>query len=298
MMNRQIYFDEKELSTGRYYTLEDPSIKTKEGDLYEVEGWIARGGNASIFRGRQRVTGEECAIKFLLRSGSDNFKRFRREIRLLELMKDDHIVQYHGSGLASVKGHWQKVNSSKRRTRLPFIVMELANSNLRSVIRNRRKLLSYEEYAGQFRGLANALALLHTKVNAIHRDIKPENILAMGERWVLSDYGLCTFINPGDEDLTPAGRNPGPRYWLSPEAHNRRLGNGDEISAASDVFQLAAVFWYVATRKHPSGIITREDWIGPDKLFDLLHRSLYHNQTKRPQNGSVFLQELEDALEQ
>ncbi len=61
---------------------------------------------------------------------------------------------------------------------------------------------------------------------------------------MLSDYGLCSYVTPGvDEDLTPDGRNVGPKYWLSPEAHNMRLGCNDDITKASDVFQLAAVFW-------------------------------------------------------
>ena len=96
------------------------------------------------------------------------------------------------------------------------------------------------------------------------------------------------FRNPDEEDLTLEGQNVGPKFWLSPEAHNRRLGCEEEINAASDVFQLAAIFWYVATGRHPTGILTEDDWIGPKKLFSLLHRSLYHDFTKRPQDGQEF----------
>ena len=165
-------------------------------------------------------------------------------------------------------------------------------------MRDEQGPMSYEQYAGQFRGLAGALASLHGNAEAVHRDIKPENILVLGERWLLSDYGLCTLVNPEEEDLTPEGGNVGPKFWLSPEAHNRRLGRGDEICAASDVFQLAAIFWYVVTGRHPCGIVTQEDWTGPDKLFHCLHRSLYHDLSKRPQNGGEFFTELEDALSQ
>ena len=176
--------------------------------------------------------------------------------------------------------------------------MELAERNLQDVLRDEAAPLSYEQYAGQFRGLAGALATLHSF--AVHRDIKPENILVAGERWLLSDYGLCTFVNPKEEDLTPVGevRNIGPKFWLSPEAHNRRLGCGDQINAASDVFQLAAIFWYVATGRHPSGIVTENDWTGPEKLFDVLHKSLFHDCSKRPQNGGEFFTVLADALSQ
>ncbi len=286
MMNN-LYFDPDQLRRGNFFILKS-EIRTDEGDPYELEEWIDRGGNAAVFKGRHRITGDECAIKFLMNSGWRNAKRFLREVKLLKSMHGDHITQYHGAGRVTVRH-----NRASRDQQMPFVVMELADCNLQDVIREEGPL-SYERYAGQFRGLASALAALHDR--AVHRDIKPENILVAGERWLLSDYGLCTFVDPGEEDLTREGQKVGPKFWLSPEAHNRRLGCSDEINPASDVFQLAAIFWYVATGRHPTGILTEDDWIGPKKLFSLLHRSLYHDFTKRPQDGHEFSADLVDAL--
>ena len=291
-MTSQLYFDSRELRKGNFFTLKG-NIRTNEGTLYELEDWIGRGGNASVFKGRERITGAECAIKFLMNTNFRSTKRFLREVRLLQSMRGDHITRYHGTGRIDVRH-----NRATKNNALPFVVMELADCNLQEMMRNEQGPVRYEQYAGQFRGLAGALAFLHDKAKAVHRDIKPENILVLGERWLLSDYGLCTVVNPKEEDLTPEQGNVGPKFWLSPEAHNRRLGCGDEICAASDVFQLAAIFWYVATGRHPCGIVTREDWTGPQKLFHCLHRSLYHDLSKRPQNGREFFTELEDALSQ
>ena len=264
-------------------------IRTDEGHSYDLEDWIGRGGNAAVFRGRQRTTGEECAIKLLMHTGWRNAKRFLREAKLLKAMQGEHITRYYGTGRVTVRR-----SKSPQDEQLPFIAMELADCTLQDVM-HEEGALGYERYAGQFRGLAGALATLH-KHAAVHRDIKPENILVVGERWLLSDYGLCAFVNPDEEDLTSEGQNVGPKFWLSPEARNRRLGHGDEINAASDVFQLAAVFWYVVTGRHPSGILTEDDWTGPEKLFRLLHRSLFHDGTKRPQDGGEFFTDLEEAL--
>ena len=289
-MSDQIYFDSEELRKGNFFSL-NSEIRTKEGYSYELEDWIGRGGNATVFQCRQRATGEECAIKFLMQPNFRKSKRFLREIKLLKSIAGDHTTRYHGTGLVKVKH-----NKDTRYKNLPFVVMELADCNLQDVMRQAKGPLSYERYVGQFRGLAETLASLHNQ--ALHRDIKPENILIVGDRWLLSDYGLCTFVNPDEEDLTVEAQNLGPKYWLSPEAYNRRLGCGDYISAASDVFQLATIFWYVATGRHPSGIVTEEDWKGPKKLFHLLHRSLLHDYTKRPQNGNEFFTELVDVLGQ
>ena len=291
-MNNLLYFDRKDLPQRNFFILKS-EIETEQGYSYDLEDWIGRGGNAAVFRGRQRATDEKCAIKFLMNTSRRNSERFRREVELLKVMQGDHITSYYGTGHVTVRHN--RRNKSSRDKKLPFIVMELADCNLQDVMCKKRAL-GYERYAGQFRGLAGALADLHE--HAVHRDIKPENILIVGERWLLSDYGLCTFVNPGEEDLTSEGENVGPKFWLSPEAHNRRLGRGDEINKASDVFQLAAIFWYVATGRHPSGILTKCDWTGPEKLFRLLHRSLFHDGTKRPQDGHEFFTDLEEALSQ
>lgn len=288
-MTNQIFFSADSRRRGDCFDFNGP-IRSAERRSYELEEWIGRGGNAAVYRCREGRTGDEYAIKFLMRSGFRPAGRFAREIKLLKSLTGEHITRYRGSG--QLRARRKDRNQDEN---LLFVVMELADSNLREVMQRTEGSIGYDKYAGQFRGLASALASLHA--HAVHRDIKPENILVAGDRWLLSDYGLCTFVNDDqDDDLTPEQANVGPKFWPSPEAQNRRLGLDDNVNAASDVFQLAAVFWYVVTGRHPSGIVTRGDWTGPKKLFRLLHRSLFHDYKRRPQNGSEFLADLEDAL--
>lgn len=288
-MANEIFFDLEELRRGRFFHLKG-DLQTEQGKAYNLEDWIDRGGNATVFKCHERATGEERAIKFLIQPGNERLRRFCREIELLKLVASDHLIRYYGDGKVKVQ-HNQRAETEELR----FVIMELAERNLKNLIREKNNPLDYELYAGQFRGLAKALELLH-KHNAIHRDIKPENILVIGERWILSDYGLCSFVSGQDDDITEEGQNLGPKFWLSPEARNRRMGCGDEINTASDVFQLASIFWYVATGRHPYGIVTEDDWIGSQKMFTVLHRSLFHDFRKRPQNGAEFLREIESAL--
>jgi len=131
---------------------------------------------------------------------------------------------------------------------------------------------------------------------AIHRDIKPNNILIIGERWLLSDYGLCAFLDDDTEQLTKVNETVGPRFWMSPEANNRNVGKDDEIDKSSDVFQLAAVFWFIINKTHPIGVLTRNDWHGSEKLFEPVFNALHYDKKIRPKDGLQFSKQIENAI--
>ena len=97
------------------------------------------------------------------------------------------------------------------------------------------------------------------------------------------------FISDGLEDEIIVSRN-----LMSPMNH--RIGNGDEITKASDVFQLAAVFWFTATKRNPTGIVKANDWPGPHKIYEVLESALSHDPQSRPQDGREFHERIEGAL--
>ncbi len=284
-----IYFDEYALKNGRVFNVPKAFV-TQEGRSYEIDSWLARGGNAVVYQCIDERNGDELAVKFLLNDGFKNKKRFLLEAKLLRELDDPHISTYKGQGRISAS-----VPKGRDRV-LPLLVMEKADCNLQELIwKDIDKKIDYETYIGQFRGLAKALMTLHKK--AIHRDIKPENILVLGDRWLLSDYGLCSLVveeNAGD--FTPEKGSVGPKFWLSPEAQNKRLGVENEIGKHSDVFQLAAIFWYVLNGTHPTGILTSDDWTGPENLKEVIMKALLHNRNSRHSDGEQFLNELEEAI--
>lgn len=264
-------------------------IAGENGNLYTVQDQIASGGNAVVCECADESDGAEYAVKFLTNSSGDSrAERFEIERKLMEdlsSVRHSHLIGYVTSGCVKASFFDSKRNENK--TTLPFVIMERANCSLREFVKNERTPIEFEIYAAQFRGLVSALALLHQQ--AIHRDIKPDNILVVGERWVISDFGLCSLLDGcGGQDLTPGWQVPGPRFWMSPEGNNKAVGLPEEITCASDVFQLAAVFWWVVNRRHPSGILAREDWIGAESLYEPVSRGLQHSLGRRYSTADEF----------
>lgn len=292
-----LLFSGYENKPGRLYFQVPARISSDSGKIFEIGERITAGGNGVVHECTDAVTGEQLAIKFQLDLRKNRLRRFAREQELLQGLSHAHLMLYaaHGS-VVGVKVAKRNVGKPERKSvTIPFLVMQLARCNLFETIKESE--VSKEVYFGQFRGLANALGVLHQK--AIHRDIKPENILVIGDRWVLSDYGLCDLQNCLPQDrFTPDWEVIGPRFWMSPEANNRSIGQGAEINAASDVFQLASVFWFVVNRNHPTGVVTKLDWRGPEALFDPIYKALHFDSAMRPSNGVEFARMIDGAIVQ
>ena len=261
-------------------------------ESYEIDPGesLGSGGNAIVYGCRNVGSGEAFAIKIQTNIQLERLCRFNREEQLLSSLRHEQLMTCIGSGEIVLKSH--KFGSEPH----PFVIMPRAESNLADLVNREQNDLSFDRIAGQFRGLSEALAVLHE--HALHRDIKPENILIRGETWILSDFGLCKFLDPDENgpDVTMENEKIGPVFWMSPESMNRALGRGDEITQASDVFQLASVFWFAVTKRHPNGIVTASDWPGPPKVFDVLESALSHDPQYRPKDGREFHERIEEAL--
>lgn len=262
-------------------------------ESYEIypDEFLGSGGNAIVYGCRSIGSGESFAIKIQTNTKAECLCRFNREEQLLCSVRHEQLMSCVGLGKIVLKrSHNNRIGSH------PFVIMPLAESNLLNFVRNTQNALSFDSVAGQFRGLSEALAVLHE--HAIHRDIKPENVLIRGETWMLSDFGLCKFLDPEENglDVTMEDEKVGPVFWMSPESMNRTLGRGDEITQASDVFQLASVFWFAATKRHPTGIVKANDWRGPLEMFKVLESALSHDPQSRPKDGREFHERIKTAL--
>jgi serine/threonine-protein kinase len=247
--------------------------------IYKIQKLLGKGGNAEVYKCIDEAEGREYAIKFQIKQYGNRIDRFNKEVKLNKKISHKHLIKYIENG---------------KYKKYPFIIMDIAEKTLTQLFKNKEHFTK-EEYFAQFRGLSKALACLHEK--AIHRDIKPDNILISNGVWLLSDYGLCKFDNDTIQDsITKDGEKVGPAFWMSPEANNLNCGIDDNISKSSDVFQLASIFWLIVNNKHPTGILKRKDWLGPEKLFKPIFNALHNDKNIRPKNGNEFAQQIEKAI--
>jgi serine/threonine-protein kinase len=134
-----------------------------------------------------------------------------------------------------------------------YYVMEyLPGMNLEQLVRSHGPLAP-ERVVHFLRQMCGALHEAHS-IGLIHRDIKPSNIIA-GERGgvpdvaKLLDFGLVIGHGAGadSQKLTQEGTLAGTPAYMSPE----QAAGLDDLDAASDIYSLGAVAFFLLTGQPP-----------------------------------------------
>lgn len=277
------------LKKNRVFYFEGDEVIANSGCSYEISDRLGAGGNGVVYECINQ-NGSIYAIKFLLHFTEKSKKRFGQEISLMKRLHHPHIIKYIDDGFVNLREN----RRSPQEQQALFVIMEKADLNLKDLLSQTSKI-AYDLYAPQFRGLCEALMEIHRF--AIHRDIKPENILVKGETWVLSDFGLCEFLNADEHcDITGENEKVGPVFWISPEAVNKYYFGMNDIGTYSDVYQMGMIFALVLTKRFPGGILNGDEFTGTDKFIgNIILRALANDYTKRPENGEVLLELINDA---
>lgn len=248
----------------------------------------SKGGNSNVFKITDPQTEEVLIIKFCKYDVNaptvpvNNIKRiarFGREIEALIISKQNefqNVIQYFFDD-------YREIGNKK----FHYYVMEKADDDLTNYLdtndisEQQRFLLCIQ--------ILNGIKELHSK-EIYHRDIKPDNILFVNKVWKVGDLGLVDHRN-SDFDIQEIGERIGPIGWLSPEAANKYLNEGESkankfefdcsIDAYSDIFQLGKLFWYIFQGNIPIGQIKKSDFKLKDKeIFDILYTMLNHSKTR------------------
>lgn len=194
---------------------------------FEVYEQIGKGGFGVVYRGLDRVTKQQVAIKQIDLESTDNLDDLQKEINILSQCQLKQITQYQG---CFVKGY--KL----------WIIMEYLDggSCMDLLVPGPLK----EKYiAILMREMLLALSYLHEK-GRIHRDIKAANILLNNEGDVkIADFGVSTQLS---SNLSRRHTFVGSPYWMSPEVILE-----EEYNYKADIWSLGITAIELATGKPP-----------------------------------------------
>ena len=164
-------------------------------------GQLGEGGNAVVWRARDRLMRAAVAVKILRSADPDRQRRFMQEAELLANIQNPNVVRAISRGLTS-GGQ-------------PYVVLELvAGQSLRERL-DATGPLPWREALDLGIQVAAALSALHAR-GVIHRDIKPGNLMlttdATGAQVVkLIDFGVARLTDQYAELDDPGLTPPPPR---------------------------------------------------------------------------------------
>ena len=210
-------------------------------ERYEVIAPISSGAMGAVYRAVDRESGGEVAIKRLL--DVKHAARFEIEARLLSSLSHPRVV---------------KVLDHAGDEEGLYIVMELVRgTDLGAQLKDRgHPGLPPTEAIEYARHACEALQYVHDQ-QIVHRDVKPQNMILAENGVILVDFGVARAIGSDETVGTIAVGTP--RY-MAPEVFA-----GGTVSAASDIFSLAATLWTLMVGSPPRyGDMLKIDKVAPE----------------------------------
>ena len=196
---------------------------------FEDLSFIAEGGQATVYRGRDTETGETVAIK-VLHSGSaiapEHVDQFRFEAESVAEISHPNVVKLLGGDLDS---------------NTKYLAFEFIEGNLKKTLAEDSPF-SPERAAWIAYQVALGLEAAHN-TGVIHRDIKPSNILLTEDETArLIDFGIAIGVDA--RTLAQANAMVGTAMYMSGEqAEPGVFGEQTELGGQSDIYSLGVVLF-------------------------------------------------------
>jgi len=200
-------------------------------ERFELIDRRARGGMGTIYKARDRVTGDLVALK-VLTEGTGNLERFTHEAAVLAELSHDAIVRYVAHGLSP--DGW-------------FLAMEWLDGEDLGQRLEREPLTPMDTIALVIR-MAEALGVAHAR-GVIHRDVKPANVFLPGGDATaakLLDFGVARSELDGRAETRTGSAIGTPGYMAPEQARGDR-----DLDARVDVFALGALLFRCLTGTAP-----------------------------------------------
>jgi serine/threonine protein kinase/Tfp pilus assembly protein PilF len=204
----------------------------REFDDYELLEEIGRGGQAVVYRARQKSLNRTVALKIIgVGHTEGHLKRFRFEAAAAAGLNHPYIVPIH--------------EIRERDGYCYFSMNFVEGGQLDEAVRGQK--MSIRRVVELIAQLARTVHFAHEH-GILHRDIKPGNVLVDKEGAAhLTDFGLARLVEM-ETIATGAADVLGTPSYMAPE---QARGNNEELTSAVDVYGLGAVFYQLLTDRPP-----------------------------------------------
>ena len=252
---------------------------------------IGRGGFGRVYRAWDDALAREVALKIIKPRNPAHLASTLKEGQMLASVRHQNIVTVHRA---------QQIGDEVGLT------MELIRGrHLAELVRSGGPM-SADEAGVIGVSLCRALAAVHG-AKLLHRDLKAHNVMReAGGRIVLMDFGAGREVTP--DKNAPHADLAGTPLYLAPE-----LFVGRPASAASDIYSLGVLLFFLVTRKYPVNGRNLADIAlmhsqsrrlllsdcSPDLPYSFVHvveRALASKPDLRPQSAGAMMAELREAM--
>nr|NP_001071740.1 IkappaB kinase [Ciona intestinalis]BAE06507.1 IkappaB kinase [Ciona intestinalis] len=223
---------------------------------------LGQGATGFVFKGREKKTGQEYAIKVFnsLNYMARSLEARRREFEVLRKVDHKNVVR-----LFSVE--------EELTTKHDVIIMELCpNGSLYSMLDDPENLygLPESEFHRVLSHITAGMKHLHDK-GIVHRDLKPGNIMRSLDDdgtavYKLTDFGAARELGDDEQFMSLYGTEE----YLHPDIYERavlRKHAGKMFSATVDLWSLGVTLYHVAT-----GMLPFRPYGGARRNKDVMYR--------------------------
>ena len=203
--------------------------------VYRLLNFIGKGGFGEVFKARLLSTGENVAVKHLLKA--DYAKRFDREARIMAKFRDPCFVQ--------LMDFFKKGDVGAQEAFLVMAFLDgMPGNSLRDAIRAAKGApLAWPDVFRAFARYAHGLAMLHRQ-GVYHRDIKPSNLYYPAgnpDRAAIMDLGIAR----DEHGSVTSGQVPGTLDYMPPEV----VVSSSRGDSRMDIYALGLCLYEALTGK-------------------------------------------------
>jgi tetratricopeptide (TPR) repeat protein len=227
----------------REVAMEDGKPRTfTDGDViagrFRIRNFLGEGGMGEVYAAEDRALGSMVAIKTLhrqLASTNEFAERFRREVKIARQVTHSNVCRLFDAG---------------EHEGTLFFSMELLEGETLSRRLERDGKFDAKEALGIVRQICAGLAAAHA-AGVVHRDFKSANVMLVGDRAVITDFGLSRAFVPSDRrdrgtTSISSGIAIGTPAYMAPEQIE-----GASAGPTADIYALGVVMYEMLTAHRP-----------------------------------------------